>query len=577
VAAVALVVGAAVTWLVLPAGADPSETNPLHGATITKLTDSPARELGATISSNGAYVAYASDREGPFDAFVRQLGTWDDVNITRGTKDWWGLRVFDLGFEPDNTRIWVSSTMDREPMSSTVRGADTRAHTEKGIHETTYSPDGKRMVYHTHEPGDPVFVADEDGSHPQQILVGKHGEHHHYPVWGTRGEWIYMSRGWPVTAEMALFRMRPVPDGELQQLTTDKIDVSHPAPIDERTVLYLAKTPSGAGPWLWSLDLESGVSTRVLTGVERFTSLAASTDGRRLVATVSNPRAQLARVPVLDGQLATEADVEVIPGLDEIPGERPRVHGDDVYFISSQGAGDGLWCLREGGPTELLAGKEVVVLASPSVSPDGTRIAVVVRKQGEVGLWLYDRGGKSQRFLSKDMTVYGEPAWAPDGRSVAVGGIEGGRTGLFLVPVDGGPRELLVEDFAISPTWSSDGELIAYLGRTVMAFHEVGAIELATRKPISVTTEARVRVGEPIRFLPGGRRLVFMYGTLHNRDFFAVDLDEADPTVRRITRLGSPTFSTSFDVTPDGSHIVFDRVEPNSDVILIERQAPEPE
>ena len=44
--------------------------NPLAGARFTRLTDWEGSELDAAISSDGKFVAFISDRAGPFDAWV---------------------------------------------------------------------------------------------------------------------------------------------------------------------------------------------------------------------------------------------------------------------------------------------------------------------------------------------------------------------------------------------------------------------------------------------------------------------------------------------------------------------------
>jgi hypothetical protein len=39
---------------------------------------------------------------------------------------------------------------------------------------------------------------------------------------------------------------------------------------------------------------------------------------------------------------------------------------------------------------------------------------------------------------------------------------------------------------------------------------------------------------------------------------------------RRLTRLSNPAVMRSFDITPDGSRLVFDRLRENSDILLID-------
>ena len=48
------------------------------------------------------------------------------------------------------------------------------------------------------------------------------------------------------------------------------------------------------------MDVERRLPHRISLGVEQYTSIAASADGRRLVATVSNPDTGLWRVPISD-------------------------------------------------------------------------------------------------------------------------------------------------------------------------------------------------------------------------------------------------------------------------------------
>ena len=62
--------------------------------------------------------------------------------------------------------------------------------------------------------------------------------------------------------------------------------------------MYLASDPDGLGPWLYSMDVERRIPHRLTSGLDRYTSLAASADGRRLVATLASPKRTLWRLPI---------------------------------------------------------------------------------------------------------------------------------------------------------------------------------------------------------------------------------------------------------------------------------------
>jgi len=65
-------------------------------------------------------------------------------------------------------------------------------------------------------------------------------------------------------------------------------------------MMYLASDPDGSGPWLYSMDVERRIPHRLTSGLDRYTSLAASTDGRRLVVTLASPTRTLWRLPIGD-------------------------------------------------------------------------------------------------------------------------------------------------------------------------------------------------------------------------------------------------------------------------------------
>ena len=67
---------------------------------------------------------------------------------------------------------------------------------EKAVNPV-WSPDGARLAYHTTEGGDPIFIADGDGSNPRQIFRDTPDKHNHYLAWGADGKWIYFVHGAP--------------------------------------------------------------------------------------------------------------------------------------------------------------------------------------------------------------------------------------------------------------------------------------------------------------------------------------------------------------------------------------------
>lgn len=562
-AALALVSGVS-AWLIR--GTSASRENPLANARFTRFTDFPGSEVDAAVSPDGKFVAFLSDREGPFDVWLSQVGSGRFVNLTQGKVGELRGPLRGVGFSANGSEIWLGGGDPESRMRlMPLMGGEPRNFLGETSVNAAWSPDGTRVVFHTRDPGDPIFVADRTGANTRQIFINEPGLHNHYPVWSPDSQWIYFVRGRPATTEMDLWRI-PSAGGKPERLTQHNNDVAYPAPIDRRTVLYVMPDEDGSGPWLWALDVERKRTHRVSFGLEKYTSVAASTDGERLVATVANPSASLWSVPILD-RAAEERDVKPFP-LPNVRALAPRYGPKSLFYLSSSGAGDGLWRYQDWQALEIWKGSDGPLFVPPAVSPDGLHVAVALKRQGRLRLHSLSADGAELQPLTEAIDVQGTGSWSPDGKWIVTAGNDGQGPGLFKIPVDGGAPVRLIAGTALNPVWSPDGSLIVYTGPNVatsaplLAVRSNGARE--ELPPIKVRRE-----GERARFLPDGKGLIYMQGVLRPQDFWVLDL--ATRKTHRLTRLNNLAAMRTFDITPDGKQIVFDRLRENSDIVLIDR------
>ena len=549
-------------WLIR-AGTPPSIDRRLANATFTPFTNFEGSELDAAISPDGRFVAFLSDREGTLHIWLKQVGTGPFLNLTPGADDQRDRGpVRSVGFSGDGSEIWDhgGNRMKLRPLT----GGAPRAFLSDHAVNVAWSPDGRQLVYFT-DHGDPLFVADGTGGNPRQIYVGKEGDHHHFPAWSHDGRWIYYAGSTQSLTEYDVWRI-PSSGGTPERLTSNSTNLQYLTSIDARTLLYVAPGQDRSGPWLWALDLETRTTHRVSVGLERYLSVAASADGRRLVASVATSSAALWSVPIAD-QVVEERDVTPYP-VPTIRALAPRFALDSLFFLSSSGPGDGLWRLQNGKAVEIWRGADEALQESPAVSPQGDRVVVVRRNGAKLQLTLISADGADHRSFAEGVDVRGTPAWSPDAKWIVTGGSDAHGPGLFTIPVDGGAAVRLVTGAASDPVWSPDGDVIAYIG-----LQAASAPLLAVHADGRPATLPEIRIpsggGGRLRFLPNGKGLVYLQGPNGaSGDFWQLDL--ATNKSKRLTRLSSPATVSTFDITPDGTRIVFDRIRENADIRLID-------
>jgi serine/threonine protein kinase len=544
----------------------PLPDSPLANATFSRITDLGGVERSPAISPDGKFVAFISDHDGSFDVWLSQSASGNPQNLTKGKAGDVRGPLRDIGFSGDGSEIWIAGTQKPQRTMQLVPLIGGTPHNFLGADaaEVAWSGDGKHLVYHSWN-GDPVYIADANGSNVRTLLAaGPTDEHRHFPFWSQDGRWIYFVRGHKATGEMDLWRI-PSAGGEPERITNLNTDMEFPTQMNARTFFYIAPDANGAGPWLWSLDIETKASQRLSVGFEQYAAISATTDGRKLVASVVNSKVNLWSLPIGPSP-ATESEVKAFP----LPNGRalaPRFGGETLFFLSSKNGADGLWRYRDGRSEEIWKGSEGALRSPAAISPDGRTIAIALTRNGKRQWHLIAADGTQLRSLGADVDARGTASWSPDGNWIVSGGSDAKLEGLFKIPVNGGAPVRLRSGPALDPVWSPKGDLIIYGGANVFTNVPLEAVRPDGTQAQLPSIIVR-REGERMRFLPDGSGLVYMQNATTSQDFWLLDF--ATMNTRPLSHLqGSATMRT-FDVTPDGKQIVFDRAKEDSDIVLID-------
>jgi Tol biopolymer transport system component len=547
--------------------------SPITEARFQLLTDFDGTQQAAAISRDGKLVAFLSNRDGQPDVWVTQVGTGRFYNLTKGSvPELVNPSVRTLTFSPDGafTLFWArkvegSNNADIGIWAVPTLSGEPRPYLD-GVAELDWSADGSRLVYHTPGPGDPTFVADaNEPSAGRRIFAAPAGLHAHYPLWSPDQSFIYFVQG-SVPNAMDIWRMRPS-GGSAERITFHNSRVSHPVLLNEHTLLYLATDADGSGPWLYGVDVRRRAPHRLSAGVDRYASLTASADGRRLVATLDNPKATLWRVPIADTPVDASAATPI--ALTTGPAFSPRLGPDYLLYTSSNGEGESIWKTADGTAVELWRGEGAHILGGPAIASGGDRIAFAVEQQGRTRLYVMNSNGTDARVLTDSLDVRGAPTWAPDGQSLTVTLAAGTDAvpRIFRLSADGRSRVPLVSEYSTEPAWASDGRMLVYSGPDIGTRFTVKAVT-ADGGAYPLPKLTLTRGARHLRFLPGRRAIVALEGDIEHKDFWLIDLETG--AERQLTKFGPDFIVRDFDVSPNGLEIVLQRVQERSEIVLLD-------
>ena len=542
--------------------------NPLAAAQFQTVTDS-GTEQAAALSRDGRFAAFLSERDGKLDVWVTQLGAGRSYNLTRGHfQQLANPSLRTLGFSPDGSLVtfWARGAQSADATEISVWAVPTLGGQPtpylEGVAEFDWSGDGSRLVYHTPGPGDPTFVKEAGERSPaHQIFAAAAGLHAHFPLWSHDGAFIYFVQG-TLPDSMDVWRIKST-GGPAERITQHNARVSHPVLLNGRTLMYLASDKDGSGPWLHVMDVERRVPHRVGAALDRYTSLARSADGQRLVATLATPKGTLWRLGIADTPVGTSAPTPI--SLTTGRGFSPRLGPDYLLYVSSKGSGDVIWKLADGATTELWSAPDARIIGGPEIAPDGRRLAFSADQHGKALLYVINADGTKAHVVTDSLELRGTPTWTPDGRSITSAADVDGTPHLFNISLDGKATPL-VRDYAVDPVWSPAGDFAVYSGADVGTTFAVKAVTAnGTSYPIPNLT--LTRGARRLRFLRGQPLLVVMRGDIQHKDLWQIDL--ASGTERQVTSLPADVNVRDFDVSPDGREIVFEQVQEQSNVVLI--------
>ena len=362
-----------------------------------------------------------------------------------------GGRIAFVGHTSDGRQyLWVRALK--------ALGAQPLPGTENAV-SPFWSPDSRFLGFFA----DGKLKKIEASGGPPQIVcdstVGLGG------TWNREGTIIFAAGASPILYQVPDSGGTPRP---ITTLDRTRQEIGHLWPSflpDGRHFFYFSNTPQRADRSVFVGSLDSSPAKRVLSVNSRALYAPPGT----MLFAIGNTL--MAQAFDLKGLVLTGNPVQVA--------ERVRITdqtGFSIFSVSANGVlayqvgnvGQStqlVWFDRTG--TRLGALTEPGEFSNPSISPDGTRVAVGVQDPQTItrDIWVLDVSRKTASRLTFDASDDLNPAWSPDGTRIAFTSDRKGHRDIYEMAATGiGAEQLVLEstEHKSVDEWSSDGRYLVY-------------------------------------------------------------------------------------------------------------------
>jgi len=234
---------------------------------------------------------------------------------------------------------------------------------------------------------------------------------------------------------------------------------------------------------------------------------------------------------------------------------KSRIIGHSLSWIDRDGNVEPLW-------------EEEHFTRNPSISPDGTRIAVDMRVEGQFDIWVYDIARGVPTRLTFDSKNEQGPVWSPNGEYIYYSMDVEGVTGIFRKPSDGSgeAESVFLGKFSTRiSSISADGARAAVSVSRNSGRVALLPLDAEDPKPEMLTQDAFGSFGP--KFSPNGRWLLYT----------SLESGRAEIYVRAVEGRGKWQVSSGGGNRPqwsrDGKEIFF-RSNGATNVVEVETEGP---
>jgi Tol biopolymer transport system component len=486
-----------------------------------QITSAAGSEVMPSLSPDGKWLLYVASPAGNGDIFLQAVGGQTAINLTKDSRANDGFP----SFSPDGERIAFYSTRDGGGLFVMGRTGEAPRNLADAGTASSWSPDGKEIVYATASASDPVnrttlsslrIVGVETGA--SRLLLQADGMH---PAWSPNGRYIAY---WGLTSEEGdTVRARDIwviaaTGGAPWRITNDVAVDWCPQWSPDGRFLYFASDRGGTmNLWRIAMNPDSGHAAGrepepLATPAPFIADLKVANDGRHIAYASRLATRNIYRRAFDPVHLVAGPAEAITTGSKGWYSVDPSPDGTQLALSSYQPRED-IYVSRADGSELRQLTTDDFFDRFPRWSPDGKLIAFYSNRTGKYEVWSTTLGGQLRQLTETPDYSAIYPRWSPDGTRMIFMDITKGALVMFdpakpwrLQTPDVWPAVPRPDGGAVgSPHWSRDGKQVALTASGQVLLYDIARRTYDTIGPGGVIdwhTDGRL-----LMLGPGGAQL----------------------------------------------------------------------
>jgi serine/threonine protein kinase len=553
--------------------------------TVNRLTDFDGLEEFPAISPDGKSVAFAADRGGSRQIWIRLIGGGAALQLTSGPDDHLGPR-----WAPDSASlIYFSPAREGETHGtlwevSALGGMPRRIGPSRG--SADISPDGRELAFFRNvNQRVELVVSSRDGSGVRPLAEFRGALLNYFnPRWSPDHKWIAFGRvGTNFDFVGEIFAV-PAAGGDLRQILPDENFLRGFDWLPDSSGILYSSSRGSTIPYvprvnLWTVGLDGGNPRQVTFGAS-YVEPDINASGT-IVAGERTVDFDIWKFPVGGTpESNVRRAVRVTRQTADVYTPSPGPDDSELAYLSNSGGHANLWVTTaDGEKTRQITFQRdpAVIVALPRWSPDGSRITFYMedtdatRTDRKIGQWLVNPDGSDLRYL-----LFGAWAeWSSDGRWLYYATRQHDVYHIEKVSMADGSSVTVRTDNALAPIVPARGDALYYVVRAPggleirVARPENGPSELLYRVPPSRAGLEELFYFQP-SVSPDGTTLALFLRDGYGTNLFALPTAGGEPW--RLTDFGKRRISIVRRVSwsSDGKYLFAAVGDAREDVVLLD-------